>query len=64
MSLKIRSGGVFIASTIIPIAIPKRTRKFRSKARSLSLSQTTMNSKIISEEEGDEVSEATTLTVS
>jgi hypothetical protein len=42
MSLKIRRGGVLIATMIIAIAIPNRTRKLASNYVSLSLSHTTM----------------------
>ena len=48
ISLNTRRGGVLMAIIIIPIAIPKRTRKLISKERNLSESQTTMYSNAIS----------------
>ena len=42
ISLKIRRGGDFMAMAIIPMAIKKRTKKFKSNPLSLSPSHTTI----------------------
>jgi hypothetical protein len=64
ISLKIRRGGDLMAIAMIPMAIKKRTKKFKSKPRNLSPSHTTIYLYCISGFDPNELSDIITVMVS